>query len=95
MTGFVLVLLFSAAGLLAALLAVRAAPKARAIRWLAIAFIAVLVTNLGLYLWPVIAADPAGMGWKLAIAAVVALAVLAYMRLLRAIRRAARQREDR
>lgn len=94
-TEFVFVLLFSAAGAAAAILALRATAGAPAIRWLAIAFLAVLAANIGLYVWPAIAADPVGAAWRAAIAAVAVLAVVAYVRLLRAARRAAARRDGR
>jgi hypothetical protein len=92
---FVFVLLFSAAGALAAILALRATagktPGAPAIRWLAIAFLVVLAANIGLYAWPAIAADPAGAAWRAAVVLVIVLAAAAYIRLVRAARRAARR----
>lgn len=84
------VLLFSAAGAVAALLALRATASPPLIRWLSGIFLGVLVANIGLYLWPLIAKDPAGFGWSAALVAVVALALFLYGRMLRAARRAAR-----
>jgi hypothetical protein len=98
-TEFVFVLFFSAGGAAAAILALRATGGGTAgaptVRWLAIAFLAVLSANIGLYAWPAIAADPAGAAWRAGIAAVVVLAVAAYLRLLRTARRAAARRDGR
>lgn len=95
MIELVFVLLFSVAGTVAALLAIRAKTGSRAIRWLAGAFLGVLAANLGLYLWPFIAADPAGFGWWAALLAAILLTGFAYARMLRAVRRAAEERSKR
>lgn len=95
MIELIFVLLFSTAGAVAALLAIRARTGSPAIRWLAGAFLGVLAANLGLYLWPFISADPAGLGWRAAIFAIILLAVFAYARMLRAARRAAEQKGKR
>ena len=94
MTGFVLVLLFTAAGIGAALLALRVAGDAPAVRLLARAFILVALANLAFQLWPAFAADPAGAARLAAVAAVLALAVWGYSRLLRRARRMAAARRD-
>lgn len=85
---FAVVLLFTAAGGVAAMLALRASAGSAVVRWLAGAFILMLTLNLGLYVWPAIASDVSGAARKAAIAAVIVLAVIAYARLLRAARRA-------
>jgi len=96
MIELIFVLLFSVAGAVAALLAIRAKTGSPAIRWLAGAFLGVLAANLGLYLWPFIsAADPAGFGWRLGILAIILLAVFAYARMVRVARRAAEQKGNR
>lgn len=86
---FAFVLLFSAAGAVAALLALRAGPATPAIRWLARLFLLALVVNLGLYLWPAVAADPGGTVRLGTVAGVLALVGWGYARMLRAARRAA------
>lgn len=91
---FALVLLFTAAGGGAALLAWRAASSSPGVRWLTLAFVALLAGNLGLYVWPAIAADPAAAARRTGIAALVALAVWAYARLVRTARRAAARGHD-
>ena len=94
MTGFAFVLLFTAAGVGAALLALRVAGDAPAVRWLALGFVAAAVANLLLPLWPMIAADPAGAARRAAIAAALAAAAWGYSRLLRKARRMASDRRD-
>lgn len=93
MSQVVFVLFFTAAGAIAALLAVRAGAGSPVIRWLAGVFLVVLAANLGFHLWPAIAADPAGAGRLAAITVVIVLAGLAYLGLLRAIRRAAGRKD--
>ena len=94
MTGFAFVLLFTAAGVGAALLALRVAGDAPAVRWLALGFVATAMANLGLQLWPLIAADRAGAARLAAIAAALAVVAWGYRRLLRKARRMAADRRD-
>ena len=91
----IFVLLFTAAGVAAALLARRVGSASPAVRWLASAFLIVLAANLALYLWPLIAEDPAGARRGAAIVAGLLLLVWGYVRLLRAARRAAGERNGR
>lgn len=89
MTELVLVLLFTAAGVGAALLALRLAGGSPLIRWLVRAFCLLALANLALHVWRVVAGDPGGAVQAAGIAAVLVLIVLAYRRFLRAVRRRA------
>jgi hypothetical protein len=94
-----LVFLFTAAGIGAALLALRLADDSRLIRWLVWGFCLLAVANLALHVWPVLAGDPGGAARIAAIAFVLVLLVWAYRRLLRALRhradaQSARHQED-
>ncbi len=87
-------LLFTAAGVVAALLALRAGAGSPAVRWLGVGFLAVAAANLGLYVWPAVAGDPVAAARAAGGAVLLALAVAGYVCLLRAARRAAVQRRD-
>lgn len=95
MIELIFVLLFSLAGTITALLAIRAKSGAPAIRWLAGAFLGVLTANLGLYLWPFISADPGAFFWRAAVFVAILLAIGAYARMLRAARRASARKGER
>lgn len=89
MTELAFVLLFTAAGIGAALLALRLAGDSPLIRWLVRGFCLVALANLALHLWRVVAEDPGGAARAAGIAAGVAAMAWAYRRLLRAIRKKA------
>lgn len=88
MTGYLLTLLFTAAGIAAALVALRLAGDSAPVRWLARGFCLLALANLAFRLWPVIAADPSGTARIALVTAAILLAVIGYARLLRAARRA-------
>ena len=94
MTEFAFTLLFTAAGVVAALLALRVGGGSPAVRCLGFGFLAVAAANLGLSVWPAISGDPAGAARMAGIVAVLALAVAGYVRLLRVARRMAGERRD-
>lgn len=94
MIEFAFVFLFTAAGIGAALLALRVAGDAWPVRLLAGGFVALALANLGLQLWPMLADDPAGAARRAGIAAVLGLAVWGYVLLLRRARRMAADRRD-
>ena len=82
-------LLFTGAGIGAALLALRLAGGSPLIRWLVCGFCGLALANLALHAWRVVAEDPGGAAQTAAILAGLALFVWGYRRFLRAIRRAA------
>ena len=86
MTELALVLLFTVAGVGAALLALRLAEGSQVILWLVRIFCLLAMTNLGVHVWRVLAKDPSGAGRAGAIAGVLALLVWGYRRMLREIR---------
>ena len=87
MTELAFVLLFTAAGIGAALVALRLAGGSPLVRGLVWGFCLLALGNLALHVWRVVAADPGGTAQAVGIAAALALAVSAYRRLLRALRR--------
>jgi hypothetical protein len=89
MIEFAFVLLFTAAGTGAALVALRLAGRSVLIRWLALIFCGLALGNLSLYLWRVVAADLQGAAQAAGIAGSLALLVWGYRRSLRALRRRA------
>jgi hypothetical protein len=92
-TELAFVLLFTAAGTGAALLALRLADGSRLIRGLASGFCLLALANLALHVWWIVAGDPGGAARGAAVAALLVAIVWAYRRFLRAIRqRAERQR---
>ena len=93
MTELAFVLLFTIAGVGAALLALRLAEGSRRILWMVRIFCVLALVNLGYHVWRVLADDPDGSARAGAIVGVVVLLVIGYRWLLRAIRR--RQDGDR
>ena len=89
MTELAFVLLFTAAGVGAALLALRLAEGSALIRWLVWVFCLLARGNFALSAWRVIARDPAGATQAAVVATVLAIVFLGYRLLLRAIRRRA------
>ncbi len=87
MTELAFVLLFTVAGIGAALLALRLAEGSLLILWLVRIFCVLAILNLGVHVWWVLADDPSGAARAGAILGVLVLLVLAYRWLLRAIRR--------
>lgn len=94
MIGFAYVLLFTAAGIGAALLALRVAGDAAPVRWMALGFCLVALANLGLHLRRAVGGD-AGVALRAAgVALLVGACVWGYARLIRAARRRAARRGD-
>jgi hypothetical protein len=91
-TELAFVLLFTVAGLAAALLARRIAGDEPLVRWLALAFSALALGNLAFYIWRIVARDPGGAARIAGIALGVALLVWGYCVLLRRLRRVADRR---
>ncbi len=89
MTELAFVLLFTAAGIGAALLALRVAGGSPLIRGLVWGFCILALGNLALHVWRVVAADPGGTAQAAGIVGALVLFVWAYRRLLRALRRMA------
>lgn len=92
MTELAFVLLFTAAGIGAALMALRLAGESRLVRWLALTFCFLALGNLALYLWRIVAEDPGGAAQLARIAIVLGLAVWGYRLFLRRLRRIAERR---
>jgi hypothetical protein len=91
-TELAFVLLFTVAGLAAALLARRAAGEEPLVRRLSLAFCALALGNLAFYLWRIVARDPGGAAQAAGIALGLALLVWGYRALLRRLRRMAARR---
>jgi hypothetical protein len=91
-TELAFVLLFTAAGIAAALLARRAAGDVPAVRWLTLAFFVLAAGNLALSLWRIIAEDPGGAAQVARVILVLALVASGYRLLLRRLRRMAERR---
>ena len=91
MTELTFVLLFTIAGVGAALLALRLAEGSRHILWMVRVFCVLATLNLGVHVWRVLADDLDGSARAGAIVGVIVLLVVGYRWLLRAIRR----RQDR
>jgi uncharacterized membrane protein (DUF2068 family) len=85
-TELALVLLFTVAGIGAALLALRLAEGSRLILWSARIFCVLAIINLGVHVWRVLAKDPSGSVRAGALVGALVLIVLAYRRILRAVR---------
>lgn len=81
------VMLFTAAGIGAALLALRLAEGSALIRGLACAFCLLALGNLALYVWRVVARDPAGTAQAAGLATLLVVFAFAYRLFLRALRR--------
>ncbi len=92
MTELAFVLLFTVAGIAAALLARRVAGDLPVVRWLTLAFLLLAAGNLALTLWRIIARDPGGAAQVARIVLAVVLLAWGYRFLLRRIRRMVERR---
>ena len=86
-TELALVVLFTAAGIGAALLALPLAEDSRVIRWLVRIFCVLAILNLGVHVWRVLADDPGGATRAGALFGLLVVLAWGYRLLLRAIRR--------
>lgn len=88
----VFVLLFTVAGIGAALLALKQSGGTPLLRWLFGIFCALALANLAFHVWKVVAEDPVASGRVVGSLAVILGLVWAYRRFLAAVRRRADQR---
>ena len=86
-TELAFVLLFTVAGVGAALLALQLAEDSRVVVWMVRVFCVLAIANLAWYVWRVLADDASGAARAGAIIGALALLVWAYRRILRAVRR--------
>jgi hypothetical protein len=91
-TELAFVLLFTAAGIAAALVARRAAGDLPVVRWLTLGFLVLAGGNLALSLWRLVSDDPGGAARAARIIIALAIVAWAYRLLLGRLRRMAERR---